>query len=82
MADFFSSQVEFINHDAKWAILQSMMSALTFHRFFMILGSDAEDYGYYISDPFCIFFLKTSLAEYFLYSLNSKHLDLQCCLND
>ena len=45
MADFFGSQVEFINHDAKWAILQSMMSVLTFHRFFMILGSDAEDYG-------------------------------------
>ena len=45
MADFFGSQVEFINHDAKWAILQSMMSVLTFHRFFMILGSDAEDYS-------------------------------------
>ena len=27
MADFFGSQVEFINHDAKWAILQSMISA-------------------------------------------------------
>ena len=46
MADFYGSQVEFINHDAKWAILQSMMSALKFHRFFMILGSDAEDHGY------------------------------------
>ena len=76
MANFYGSQVEFINHDAKWAILQSMMSALTFHRFFMILGSDAvlKITVTRFRIPFAFFFQNFSGRIFFV--LLSNHVDL------